>query len=529
MKKAQLICLCILISIPAFPQDWKTYPYSPPGSRISFPADEGRHPSEPEEWWYTAGHLTGLTSGNHYSFMLTYFYHPDFGFDGFRILNLANDDAGLFFSETLPVTYSNLATNRLEIKATKFPSGTESWQNKKDGNGDPLPFQYIISAASGKGTLNLEYNALKAPLIVADSGFLYQGDSHYTYYYSLTSNEVSGSVSINGTTENVIGTAWIDRQYGTINPYSGNQYEWLSVQLSNGMDLNIWNIFTADDRIPEGEKYRILAAYVNETTQFTTTDFTLERLKFAFMNDGKACYSQEWRLTSARNNIDILITTIHAGNEVQLPFRFYEGATTVSGTVNGTEVTGTGFAELLHSYSQPELTMANEQDWSPSTPLKWRIINPDDGNPLLFDLEYSKDNLNFLPVASGISDSIYYWNDPPLGMGETFWIKLTAYSTDKTLSNTVVTQFMVAEGNGLEEGGAEALVRLYPNPSRGEVIIEGEGIQIVKIYDIHGKTILALENNRHMQTISSGNLPKGYYFVRIVTNNGAMVRPVIIE
>jgi hypothetical protein len=229
------------------------------------------------------------------------------------------------------------------------------------------------------------------------------------------------------------------------------------------------------------------------------------------------------------NNIDILISAIHPDNEVQLPFRFYEGATTVSGTVNGTEVTGIGFAELLHSYAQPELMLTNEQVWYPSTPLKWRIINPDDGNPLLFDLEYSKDNLSFLPLASGLSDSLYYWNDPPLIAGEFCWIKLTGYSVDKTLSNSVLTKLSVAEGNGISEGNNEVFIKLYPNPSPGEVIIEGEGIQLVKIVDISGREIQSIENTRHMQTIRSGKLPKGYYWVRVLMEGGTVVRSVVIK
>ena len=54
-------------------QSWKNYPYSPEGSLISFPDDEGRHNEVPIEWWYTAGHVEGSVTGNHYSYMLTYF------------------------------------------------------------------------------------------------------------------------------------------------------------------------------------------------------------------------------------------------------------------------------------------------------------------------------------------------------------------------------------------------------------------------------------------------------------------------
>ncbi len=98
MKKTTLYSLIFfVVSSTLFSQAWKTYPYSPAGSLISFQIDEGRHILEPSEWWYT-------------------------------------------------------------------------WRNKTDAFGNPLPFEYKISASGVNRSLNLEYDALKPPLILADSG-----------------------------------------------------------------------------------------------------------------------------------------------------------------------------------------------------------------------------------------------------------------------------------------------------------------------------------------------------------------------
>ena len=87
--------------------------------------------------------------------------------------------------------------------------GTETWHNKTDSNGNSLAFEYQISAAAKNGALNLEYDALKPPLILADSGYFYQGAADYTFYYSQTENAVTGNITFNGITENVVGTSWI--------------------------------------------------------------------------------------------------------------------------------------------------------------------------------------------------------------------------------------------------------------------------------------------------------------------------------
>lgn len=54
---------------------WKHYPYSPPGTEISFPIDEGAHDSQqfPIEWWYVNFHLTGQTTGKEYGSFVAFY------------------------------------------------------------------------------------------------------------------------------------------------------------------------------------------------------------------------------------------------------------------------------------------------------------------------------------------------------------------------------------------------------------------------------------------------------------------------
>ena len=534
MKKFHIGFILVFFCLPGFSQDWKNYPYNPPAnSKISFPLDEGRHTAEPEEWWYTAGHLVGETTGNHYSFMLTYFYHPavvppGVSFDGFRILNISNDDKGLFTQETLPANYAVLANDKLDILASLFPNGLESFKNKKDDSQNPIPFEYEISAESASGSLDLELVSLKRPLILADSGFLYQGDDFYTYYFSLTKNDVTGTLSFDGITEEVRGTAWIDRQYGTIDPSTGNEYEWFSVQLSNGMDLNIWNIFTLDNKVPEGLKFNILAGYVDENTQFTTSDFTLERLAYAFMPDNLRCYSQKWRISSEIYDIDIIVSALHADNEVELPFRFYEGATTVTGTVNGNSVTGKGFAELLHSYVQPEFSISIDNPWTRAKPISWQVNNSDDGYSLKYDLEYSTDQVNYNPIVSGITGNSHNWNDFPLNGGESCWVRLTGYSEDKTLSASVEAELTADESVGFQNQNNQFNIKVYPNPSGGQINVEGDNILFIEVLNALGKVIYSARNETDKAIIDlEGN--KGLYFIRIHNREAVISKKIIFK
>jgi predicted secreted hydrolase len=533
----------LIIFTPAFAQDWKSYPYTPVGSLLSFPEDEGWHEGEPIEWWYTAGHLTGDVTGNEYSFMVSYFYYPLYGYDGFRIFNLSHENTGAFYHDTSPLIYNELGTDSLNIHATIYPDILEYWQNRTDGTGHMIPFEYTLSVSSEEEALNLDFISLKPPLILGDSGLFNQGASSYTYYFSLTKNNVTGTISVNGINEPVTGTSWIDRQFGSFNPLTEENYEWFSIQLSNEMDINLWNIFSRSREVPPTSAYRIMSIYVDEGTQLTTADFEIERLSFHYMSDSSRCYAQEWRLTSPQNDLDLVISTRQQNNEVQLPFRFFEGSTSINGTVNGMPVTGMGFAELLHSYEKPELTLSYPAGmyWNSVRPIVWHLDNPDDGRPLKYNLECSIDQKQtFFSVAPALTDTLFYWNDPAISEGDTCWFRVTAYSIDSTLYQTIVSNsFSIYNPNltaihSLDERTLERdFIKLYPNPAEDQLAIdlnEKHPYQQFQIIDIFGKIVMEKDilYHDHLE-IDLWNLPCGIYSFRLFSRDKTKASPFIIQ
>lgn len=522
--KFYLFTIAVLLNHFSFAQDWKTFPYQPAGSRISFPKDEGRHASEPIEWWYTAGHLVSA-SGKTYSYMLTYFYYPASSFDGFRIMNLTDDATGTFYQDTKPLNYSGLSEDHLDIQANVYHEGDESWSNKRDANNHLIPFEYTINSASPGVAFHFIYETVKRPLIPGTDGYLEEGLSNYTYYYSQTGNAVSGTLTLNGVTEAVTGTSWIDRQYGNFNPLTGEKYEWFLLQLSNGMDINLWNIFTVNNTIPGNDKYRILSAYVNDSTQYTSSDFTIERLGFNRMPDSQACYSNKWRLTSEKNKIDLTITSKNKQSEVTWPFRFFEGATNISGTVNGKAVTGIGFSELLHNYENPNVTFTfpSNNVYHLSSPIIWKLNNPDDGRPVTYHLEYSiDDKASFQPLAPGITDTFYLWKNPPLKNGDKAWFKITASSIDGKLQSTLIsptayTVSVSAKNNNL---------KIFPNPVKNYLYLEPAfqmNNPVCMIIDAKGSRIKTWQPNSISSKIDVSFLQPGVYFFKINEPAGKVV------
>lgn len=515
--KFYLLIIVIFQNVATLAQDWKVYPYYPPGSKISFPKDEGRHTSEPIEWWYTCGHLKGATSGKTYSYMLTYFYYPATIYDGFRIFNITEDATGAFYDDTNPVNYTSLSTTNIDIRAKVFSGGSEFWTNSRDAADKIIPFNYSLKALSANAQLSLNYNSTKRPLILGDDGYLEQGLSNYTYYYSQTNNQVAGQLILNGVSEQVTGIAWIDRQYGNFNPMSGEKYEWFQLQLSNGMDLNLWNIFTVDNIVPQTEKYRILSSYVDEKTQYTTSDFKLERLAYNWMPDSLMCYAAKWRLTSSKNQVDVVISVKNENTEVKWPFRFFEGATTITGSVNGKPVTGIGFAELLHGYEQPALTITQPAGaaFKIIEPVTWQLKNPDEGRPVLYDLAYSINNKEtFSPVATALKDTFFLWKNAPVTEGDKIWFKVSAYSVDKKLNGFDISD---VETTVDSSPNSSQKTKLYPNPVIDNFhlvpsLTNQNGT--VEIINGSGHIIHVFKNESINNTYDARFLRPGAYFLR---------------
>ncbi|MEP5339596.1 MAG: lipocalin-like domain-containing protein [Algibacter sp.] len=551
--KTTLIALFILITFSGFSQAWKTYPYNPvttPASEINFPVDEGRHASESTEWWYTSGHIT-TASNKEYSFMITYFYYPyqvanpispllpDISLDGFRILNVTDESDGTFYQDTQAISsYTTLSETGLNLVANKIFGGTEYFRNKTAST-TPTPFEYELNTASANITLDFDLETTKRPLIVGGDGLFDQGAANYTYYYSQTDNTVTGSLTVGETTETVTGTAWIDRQYGSFNPITGGEdYEWFSIKLDNGTDLNLWNIFDSNNEIPNNLKYKILSAYVDEdqNTQYTFSDFEIERLEYFFTPDNLRNYSKKWRLTSASKNIDLVITSNYENSEVnitELNFRFFEGATAISGTIDGNAVTGVGFAELLHSYEHPDVSISSPSAgvYNTSTPISWTINNPDDGRPLKYDIEYSINNkVTFLPITTALTASSYLWDGSGITNGDAVWFKIKAYSADNTLFSEVISSNASTTTLSSNEFNKNR-IQFYPNPVKDKLILqlsEVPSMGTIELINIKGKLINRIAIKQSLvQEIGMHNLSKGVYFLKLNSDKNQQIIKII--
>ena len=94
-----------------------------------------------------------------------------------------------------------------------------------------------------------------------------------------------------------------------------------------------------------------------------------------------------------------------------------------------------------------------------------------------------------------------------------------------TSDRDLVAHFMYTEGIGEQQ----AIVSLYPNPTQGEVTLEGEGLQGVRIVNAFGQTVYNAKVEGQQVRIDLSGMAKGIYVMHIVTADGETVKQIVVE
>ena len=116
------------------------------------------------------------------------------------------------------------------------------------------------------------------------------------------------------------------------------------------------------------------------------------------------------------------------------------------------------------------------------------------------------------------------WIDDEVDFGETHEYNVIAIFDDgceaesETLSVTAIWD--VVQENGKE-------IKIYPNPAKGTLHIEGKDILHVELFNIVGQKVLSI--NSDFEAIKLDQLPDGLYFVRLQSKQGEHNLKILIE
>ena len=99
------------------------------------------------------------------------------------------------------------------------------------------------------------------------------------------------------------------------------------------------------------------------------------------------------------------------------------------------------------------------------------------------------------------------------------------YTFIATEDRVLVANFLYTEGVG--ENNVSA--KVYPNPTQGEITLEGEGLSHVRIVNAYGQTVYSAKVEGEQVRIDLSNMAKGIYMMHIEANGGQAVRKIVVE
>ncbi|MFH1538815.1 MAG: lipocalin-like domain-containing protein [bacterium] len=348
---------------------------------LLFPQDEGAHAGYGIEWWYVSGHLKDA-GGRSYGLMAAFFKaEKTLVPTHFLMLSLTDETAGTHSSAVVADKNAwDMADTMLNGALKKMPDNKYILHVRKfmDDNREKLVLSEPVKTSKeslklkyGKNTmeriddenmvykthlewddisLDLKFTSVKPPLIVGDNGVIDMGIGGKSYYYSLTRLDVEGTLSAGQEERKVTGGAWFDHQWGNWDGRRGyHGWDWFSVQLENGMDMNLFCF-----RDGEGNIIAPVATVYDGTASGTDKKVSRE-LSWAASGewtspDTGITYPQDWTVIIADLGITLDIRPTIPNQEIAIVESLgaiWEGSTVVVADIAGEKVGGVGYTELV--------------------------------------------------------------------------------------------------------------------------------------------------------------------------------------
>ena len=99
------------------------------------------------------------------------------------------------------------------------------------------------------------------------------------------------------------------------------------------------------------------------------------------------------------------------------------------------------------------------------------------------------------------------------------------YTFIATENRNLVANFLFTEGIGENSIAAN----VYPNPTQGEITLEGDGLNHVRIVNAYGQTVYNAKVEGEQVRIDLSNVAKGIYMMHIEAEGGQTVRKIVVE
>ena len=135
-----------------------------------------------------------------------------------------------------------------------------------------------------------------------------------------------------------------------------------------------------------------------------------------------------------------------------------------------------------------------------------------------------------------LSATAVTFTDNTLSLEDDYYYRLYAYYGDLDCTSApanrhyydnVFELHVYYSPTGTEEN--ETQVKVYPNPTKGLVTLEAEGIMEVLVYNTLGQCVLKKEVAESQSVVDLQNVSEGLYLLRVKTKNGIFSKHIAVE
>ncbi|MEM9530231.1 MAG: lipocalin family protein, partial [Pseudomonadota bacterium] len=226
------------------------------------------------------------------------------------------------------------AADRLEVKVV-------DWSARAEGSA------LVLHSSAPWGALELNLTPAAPLLLHGDRGLSPKGSGpgNASYYYSLPELTTTGAITMDGVRWSVDGVSWLDREWST-SVLSSEQvgWDWFSMNLGEGRYLMLFQLRDASGA-PDSYSAGTLVTPASQH-QLTAADFTLRPERRWRSPVSGVVYPVAWSIELPAQQLKLKVEPLLDEQELNLTFRYWEGAVRATGSLGAQPVRGQGYLEM---------------------------------------------------------------------------------------------------------------------------------------------------------------------------------------
>jgi predicted secreted hydrolase len=321
--------------------------------KFAFPSDHGAHNPYRTEWWYFTGNLEN-SDGRKFGYELTFFRFalsakPHTSQSVWRNnqlymahLTLTDVKENRFYTDE---RFSRAGNELAGAANNKYQVWLYDWSATAEGNVD---FPLRLRAKSDQIAIDLVLNTQKSPVLQGEQGLSQKSaePGNASYYYSYTRLPTWGTLSIAGIVHSVSGNSWMDREWST-SSLSKEQigWDWFALQFSDNSELMFYQLRRKDGQQDSNSAGSVVLPDSTKVP-LKVQDVTIKTLDTWRSPHSKINYPSRWRLSVPGQKLQVDIVPLINDQELNVSYRYWEGAVRINGTKNGKAISGQGYVEL---------------------------------------------------------------------------------------------------------------------------------------------------------------------------------------